>query len=297
MNESPNEATAGLPDVHVLSREKNCYSSDPRRYTRQTGGGTDASSVVITGDLQLHICGNDARDFDQIPFVSLSMFERLDDDALKGSYRDRETRVRDTNAYERFSINQVGDGRLGDPQSEARHWHLQHGYLSLRMPKFARGNINWHRGEIDITQHKIEAARRVNTNRRRRLHDKFSEGCLDVIAIPMSEVFAQWTARITFLPAAAACCTRRLKTEPTEAWAGSDERERERCELPDRGQTFLPLLSVMGMSSASGAHAISNALMVKSSFSIRVRDGAVGLEVTPKEDSVEYDVIIDKAVC
>ncbi|KAF9236612.1 hypothetical protein BU15DRAFT_63873 [Melanogaster broomeanus] len=87
-----------------------------------------------------------------------------------------------------------------------------------------RGDINWDRSEIDIMQHKIEAARKINTNRRRRLHDEFSEDCLDVTAIPMSEVFAQWTARITLLPDAAASCARSLKTEPTEAWAGSDAR-------------------------------------------------------------------------
>ncbi|KAF9235828.1 hypothetical protein BU15DRAFT_64481 [Melanogaster broomeanus] len=138
----------------------------------------------------------------------------------------------------------------------------------------------------------------LTISRRRRLHDEFSEGCLDVTVIPMSEVFAQWTARITFLPAAAASCARSLKTEPTGAWAGSDARERERRGLPDRGQTFLPpVVSDGNWRSASGAHAILNALMVKSRFSIGVRDGAVALEVTPKEDSVEYDVAIDKVVC
>ncbi|KAF9242000.1 hypothetical protein BU15DRAFT_22666, partial [Melanogaster broomeanus] len=78
---------------------------------------------------------------------------------------------------------------------------------------------------------------------------------------------SQSTAQTIFLPAAAASCARSLTTKPTAAQAGSDAREDSEgldCQIMVRRSSRL--LSVIGMDSESGARAISNALMVNSSF-------------------------------
>ncbi|KAF9236627.1 hypothetical protein BU15DRAFT_49796, partial [Melanogaster broomeanus] len=78
---------------------------------------------------------------------------------------------------------------------------------------------------------------------------------------------SQSTAQTIFLPAAAASRARSLPTKPTAVRAGSGAREDRKgldCQIMVRRSSWL--LSVIGMDSASGARAISNALMAKSSF-------------------------------